>query len=286
MKTGMLCLFILAAVQLSAQPKALYTPADSLIFREYLTTIEPYRKASAEMILEKSALFFLHKPYAVQTLEGGDKERLTVNLRAFDCTTYVESVIALAITAGSDDPSFELFMAELQAMRYRSGSIGDYSSRLHYATDWIWENEQRGLLHNRTASLGGVKEVEPLCFMSTHREAYNRLEEDDAMLNRIVLKEETINSRGGFWYLPKGQLKGVENQIPHMSVLFFTTSIDGLDVTHMGFAFRKEGELTLLHASSTGRKVMVDERSISEYLHDQRSNTGIIVTEINRSYSK
>lgn len=286
MKTVIIILIGLVAGQLSAQPKAVYTSGDRQIFREYLTAIEPYRDASAEIILEKSAFFLLDKPYVAHTLERANDERLTVNLRAFDCTTFVETVIALVLTATGDAPLFETFMEELTALRYRAGTIDGYSSRLHYATDWLHENEQRRLMRNISTDLGGAKEERLLNFMSTHREAYSRLRKDDGMLGRITLMEEMINRRGGFYYLPKEQIEELEDQIPHMSVVLFTTDIGGLDVTHMGFAYRKEGRLTLLHASSAGERVMVEELSISDYTYNQRNSTGIIVAEINLSYSK
>lgn len=280
MKTAILIMIFLAAGQLYAQPAAVYSNADREIFREYLTTIEPYRNAPGDTILEKSALFFLNKPYLAHTLEGGDREQLTVNLRAFDCTTFVETVIALTLTAISDAPSFETFMKELRSIRYRKGEIDGYASRLHYATDWLQENEQRGLLRNLSPSLGGVKEAKKLSFMSSHRDAYGRLKNDDLMLQLIAAREEMINQQGGFDYLPNEMINEVAHLIPHMSVILFTTSTEGLDVTHMGFAFRKGEKLLFLHASSAGERVMIDRQTLPEYTYKQPYCTGIIVAEI------
>lgn len=283
--TFALAMILLAAEPLSAQPTALYSQTDREIFREYLTAIEPYREAPLQTILEKTALFFLGRPYRAHTLEGSSEEHLTVNLREFDCTTFVETVLALSLTTASEVPSFETFISLLQSLRYRNGVVEGYASRLHYATDWLWENEQRGLICNLSASLGGVKEQKSLNFITAHREAYSRLKEDDAMLERIAVMEEMVNGRGGFYYLPKERIKKMADHIPHMAIILFSTAIEGLDVTHMGFAFRKGEQLTFLHASSTG-EVKVDEHSIEEYTRNQRNTTGIIVAVINPAYSK
>ncbi len=40
--------------------------------------------------------FFLGTPYVVGTLETKRGEHLVVNLREFDCVTFVENVVALA----------------------------------------------------------------------------------------------------------------------------------------------------------------------------------------------
>lgn len=286
MKTASLLLIFLSAGQLYAQPSAVYSKAERDLFREYLTTIEPYRNAPGDTILEKSALFFLNKPYLTHPLERGDREQLTVNLRAFDCITFVETVIALTLTATSDAPSFEAFIKELQAIRYRKGNINGYASRLHYATDWLHENAQRGLLRNLSPLLGGVKETKKLCFMSSHRDAYDRLKNDDLMLQLIAAREEMINQRGGFDYLPREMINEVAHLIPHMSVILFTTSTEGLDVTHMGFAFRKGEKLLFLHASSAGERVMIDRLTLPEYTYKQPHCTGIIVADIDPFCSK
>ena len=47
-------------------------------------------------------LFYGHKlqdvPYVAHTLEVNPKEQLVVNLRELDCTTFVETVLALCLT--------------------------------------------------------------------------------------------------------------------------------------------------------------------------------------------
>ena len=65
-----------------------------------------------------------------------------------------------------------------------------------------------------------------------------------------------------------------------MSILAFVTSIKGLDVTHTGFAFQKDGELTFIHASSAKNKVIIDSSTISEYCNNQKSCTGIILAKL------
>lgn len=285
-KSTIVLMICLAAGHLSAQPTSIYGCADREVFQEYLAAIEPYKEADTPTLLEQTALFFLGTPYADHTLEVSKLEQLTVNMQAFDCTTYVETVLALATTAADDVPTFETFMDELKALRYRNGVIDGYASRIHYATDWLYENEKRGVFHNISASLGGKKEVKPLHFMSSHRDAYKRLKNDDEMLKRIIATEDQINARGGYYYLPKERMRDVERKIPHMAVILFATTIKGLDVTHMGFAYRKGEKLTFLHASSTGKKVMVDELNISDYMQRQQSRTGIVVVEVNPFCSK
>lgn len=263
-----------------AQSKALVMPEDQRIFEKYIKYIEPWKSGNKDTLLEKTALFFKGRPYTAHTLEGYDVETLVVNLREFDCFTFVESVMALALTAASVQPDIETFTKNLESIRYRNGSINDYSSRLHYTSDWIFDNGEADYLKNISVEIGGILEDKTINFMSEHRKSYKQLKKDDEMLKRIKVIENKINSRGGFAYLPKDNIAIAAPLIPHMAIIGFTTSIEGLDVTHTGFAFHNDGELTFIHASSLEDEIVIDKKSVSDYCKSQKSCTGIIVSEI------
>ena len=273
--------FFSVAVLSFAQHGTLYTKEDKAIFDKYTSYIEPFRDQPMDKVMEKTAEFFLGTPYVAHTLEMTPGETFVINLREMDCITFMENVIALSLTAKSGELSFDKFMDELRKMRYRNGNIDDYASRLHYTTDWFYENEKRGLVKNISQCLGGVKETKKINFMSAHRDAYRQLKTDDAMWWKIKTMEDTINKRGGFYYLPKQEIAKAAPMIPHMSVIAFTTSIAGLDVSHVVFAYRKEDKLTFIHASSTEEKVVIDDKTLEDYCDSQESCTGIIVIKIN-----
>lgn len=264
----------------STPPEPVYTPGDREIFDRYIDYIGPWRSAHTDSLLEKTALFFLDRPYVSHTLEMSGEEKLVVNLREFDCTTFVESVIALTRTVRSGKACFDTFLNELQRIRYRDASVEGYPSRLHYTSDWLYDNEKKGLLKNSSARLGGILEKKVIHFMTTHRDAYRQLKNDDALLQQIHVVEASINIRGGFYYLPRAAIADRASMIPHMSMIAFTTSIKGLDVTHMGFTFRNGSRLTFIHASSSQKKVVVDQKTLHDYCAGQSSCTGIIVAEI------
>ena len=265
---------------LSAEIKAVYTAEDQKIFYSYLSYISDVETSNPKELLEKSALFFLDKPYVANTLENEGEETLVVNLREFDCTTFVETVIALTQTIISNNPSFDNFLNKLQLLRYREGMINGYSSRLHYMTDWFYDNEKNGVLKNISGELGGVTEVKKINFMSQHRNAYKHLKLNDENLNEIIGFENRINGRNGFMYLPKENIPITAPLIPHMSIIAFTTNINGLDVTHTGFAFKDDGELTFIHASTLTDKVVIDEKSIHNYVNSRKSNDGIRIVRV------
>lgn len=255
------------------------TPQERLIFEEYVSYITPYKSDSKEFVLQKTAEFFLGNPYVAGTLDKNTKEKLVVNLREFDCVTYIETVIALADAAKTNELTFDDFSERLLKIRYRNAELNGYDSRLHYTSDWVRNNVENGIL--KPVILDNlVLETKPIDFMSTHRQAYAALKTDDEMLRKIQSVEDNINSRGGFYYLPKERIESDKDSIPHMAMIAFTTSIKGLDTTHTGFAFKKDGKLTFIHASSLKNKVVVDEKSLSEYCKLQKSCTGLIITQV------
>jgi hypothetical protein len=58
------------------------------------------------------------------------------------------------------------------------------------------------------------------------------------------------------------------------------TTIEGLDVTHLGFAVWKNGNLHLMHASMSHGKVVVDERTLYDYLSTRKSCPGVRVVRM------
>lgn len=275
-----LFLALFFAIQTSFSQSIDCEQQDKIIFEHYRKHIKPFRSKSKELILQQTAEFFLNAPYVAGTLDKNDTERLVINLRKFDCVTFVETVIALANTTVSDDLSFDNFASQLKLIRYRNGVVDGYESRLHYTSDWVYDNVEKKILSETGRRLGGVSETKTIDFMTSHRTAYRALKTDDGMLEKIGTIEDRINARGGFHYLPKEKIGLSKANIPHMAMIAFTSSIKGLDTTHTGFAYKKNGKLTFIHASSAKNKVVIDEKTLSDYCMAQKSCTGIMVMPV------
>lgn len=112
--------------------------------------------------------------------------------------------------------------------------------------------------------------------MSKHADSYQVLKDNPELVTEISKKEESI-SQEVFWYIPKGQLPVFEGKIKEGDIIAITTIIDGLDVIHTGIAIRETGQLKLLHASSAEKEVVVSTGSLSEYLHNSRNASGIMI---------
>ena len=91
---------------------------------------------------------FLGKPYVAHTLEINDGEQLVVNTRQLDCTTLVENVVALTCALKRGDGLYKDYLFYINKIRYRKGRNSGYVSRLHYFTEWIDDNTEKGIVRD------------------------------------------------------------------------------------------------------------------------------------------
>jgi hypothetical protein len=262
---------------LAAERPFVAEPRDSIIFEETIAWARANRLdtlAFGETVV-RIAERFVGEPYIPHTLELDGEERLVVNLREFDCVTLVENVLAFArlIRTGEDD--FGAFRRELQRIRYRGGALEGYGSRLHYFSEWIFDNEQRGLVRDITREIGGVVIDEPVDFMTRNPQAYRQLA-DPSTVNRIR-EIETSLSRRQRHYIPQDRIAALASSIEDGDIIAATSSIRGLDVAHTGFAIWRNGQLHLLHAPLVGTVVEISDSPLAQRILGIRGQDGIMV---------
>ncbi len=225
----------------------------------------------------------LGDPYVDKTLEvNSSSESLVCNLHGFDCVTFFENawtfarIVKLQETAKASD-----FIKQLRTIRYRRGTLDGYASRLHYTTDYFYDNAERGNLKEMTSQIGSkyaVLETKPINFMSTHPSSYKQLKDDEGMVKRIEFHEREMESRGGFYYIKKENVAKIEKGIQDGDLIGITTSIPGIDCSHTGIAVRgDDGRIHLMHASSSMKKVIISDVPLADYLAGNAKQTGIIV---------
>ena len=216
-------------------------------------------------------------PYVAGTLDGNEEEQLVVRIDALDCTTFVETVLAFCIADKRGERDFEGFKKALTDVRYRDGILNGYTSRLHYFSDWIRNNEQMGFVKECTSETACSQPKELwLDFMTTHVDSYLPMKKDPELVKEMAAHEKnwqgTVVS-----YIPKENLNlsSDELKIKDGDVLAMVTNIKGLDIVHVGFAFWKEGKLHLLHASSSAKKVIEDPQTQYESSGKTKAHIGL-----------
>lgn len=222
---------------------------------------------------------FIDLPYVAGTLEAED-ERLTVNLDEVDCTTLIDNVVTLAVTAGEHRTSWRDFVYNLERLRYRGGEMKGYPSRLHYISDWIVDNTHRGNFEEVTNRCDlATYEIKTIDFMSANRKLYPALA-DSATFAKI--KEAEIGYRSHRFPIIKTSrvTKAAKTFLRTGDIIALCTGKKGLDVSHMGILFINDKNIPyLLHASSKAGKVILDTTPLDRYLTTNRL-TGIRVIRL------
>lgn len=219
---------------------------------------------------------FVGATYTPGTLDPPGPERLVIDLTQLDCVTFLENMLAMVhvLRAGEAD-SFDAFKQELERIRYRDGRMDGYVSRLHYFSEWIRDNEEKGLLTDITGELGGVVDSEPIHFMTSNRDAYRQLE-DDEVFARVQTMEARLSPLERR-YIPQDRIAEVEAGIQDGDIIAATSTLPGLDVAHTGMALWRDGRLHLLHAPLVGKNVEISEAPLAQRLQGIEAQDGIMV---------
>ena len=275
---------VLSASQVNATAAIRSTPADSLIYARTMQKLMPYAGLPAGELMVRTAEMFYGTPYKSGTLESVPEE-LTVNLHETDCILLVEACTAMTLllkdNAGDGIPPFRDFCAMLRSLRYRDGIINGYPSRLHYTSEWLLQASSNGFLREVTQALGGIPLEQEFSFMSSHRDNYPQLRGNagTAAAEQIRRTEERLDT-AAYFYIPAEKIREAEDNIQDGDIICIVSSTPGLDITHTAIACRKEdGTLHFIHASMREGKVVLETRTLVEYV----KKGGIRVVRLNNT---
>ncbi len=187
--------------------------------------------------LERASRELLGAPYQVSPLRGSidQPEVMVTRTDGFDCVTFLETVLALGLSAHPQQ-----FVETLRAIRYQDGVV-DFRARHHYLTDWHRANWTQGLFRELIPLTESVQVPRTLSVI-------------EGLPPRVVRLR----------YLPRSRLPRLLPQVEDGDVIYFLTSRQGIDAFHAGLLFRVEGQVRLRHASRRRRQVV--EEDLSQFL--------------------
>lgn len=262
-----------------------YTQADSLKVTQLLA-----EAANQEDIPEPMVYFarrLLGIPYVAHTLEVNAEEQLVVNLRQLDCTTYVETVSALTLCHSNNQRSFEDYCQWLTKLRYRQGQLTDYTSRLHYFTDWIEDNTAMRLVSETQSTQPPFNAVQTVNvgFMTANPQYYAMLKNNRAFQQIIARQEKALCGRQ-YRYIPKGDIANtpaMRQAVADGDIIAIVTNKKGLDTSHIGIAVWHNDGLHMLNASQIRKKTVEEPMTLRLYMSKHPSQTGIRVVKLLRN---
>ena len=277
------CLALVLPMNVSAQ-----SVAQGNISKE---SVEKYSKISKELLANKdksvpelmiiAAKQMLGTEYVAGSLEQVP-EKLKVSLVETDCILFVETCLAMAVNAKKGNDSPDSLCAFIQGTRYRNGVVDGYTSRIHYTSEWIRQGEANGIFREITDVLSGENlSGQRFSYMSEHTGAYKQIKDNPAEIAKIAKMEESLNRYTDYYVIPKAEVKKMEHLLKDGDILGFNSNVKGLDIAHVALVYHKEnGEVGFIHASQVDGKVVIDEKSIHDYVNSRKSNDGIRIIRV------
>lgn len=278
-------LLLLAAFLLllppSACAQAQYTSKDSLRIVRLMADARKQPQSSNLVLYLARQLRGI--PYVAKTLEKNDRERLVVNIRQLDCTTYVENVVAMYLCVKSGKTDFSSYCRQLQAIRYQGATVA-YTHRLHYFSSWIDENTRCGRVEEVSSPNPPFSATQKpqIDYMTKHTEQYPMLVKNPTWTNDIRRMEQSLAGRT-YRYIPKSAIKNtrlLRKTIHDGDIIAIATKKQGLDTSHIGIAVWHKDGLHLLNASMIRKKVVEEPKTLYAYMQEHPSQLGIRIIRI------
>jgi Protein of unknown function (DUF1460) len=230
-------------------------------------------------LMGKIALELKGTPYVAGTLElSADKEVCSVDLTGLDCVTFFETTLDFARMLKKGGRTPEALLAEIKLTRYRGGAPGDYSSRLHYTKDWLYDNENKHVIKVLSTLPGAEPFSQKVGFMTNHPDSYKQLAAHPDLIPSMKRQESIINCRS-LTFIPLDKIAKVESMLKTGDIVGVCTSTPGIDIAHTGLVFRDgKGIAHFMDASSKKNvmKVTIEPLPISETFTWSKSLTGAV----------
>lgn len=274
--------FTLSVCAYSIKPPANYSQADREIEQLY-HEINAKKNLTLNQRLHFFSAYFKNKPYQLGALGEGEQglydQYPLYRTDAFDCLTYVETVIALSLSN-----NLEQFTQTLKKIRYHNGQA-NFIQRNHF-TSLDWNKNNQHLLKDITTKIID-KTRQPIyktAIATINKPAWyshfttnnirlsqttpnltaQRLHQLKQQGRKLAVTQASIN------YLPISKLfshgkakQELFNQIPDGAIIEIVRPNWNLadkigtclNVSHLGFAIRKNGKLYFREASQLKKKV-------------------------------
>jgi hypothetical protein len=216
--------------------------------------------------------------------KGSKQGQALINLETMDCLTYVENMLALYITRRmnalqadtlSTTSRLHLFARNLNYIRYDRGINCVWEDRLFYFTGAMMQLANYGILQDVSA-WAGEPYTKHINYVSTHRSAYPGIQN----WPQVLRLERELSHMRRYWY-PREEYTRYVALAQDGDIIAFASTLDGLDISHVGFVLRQpDGELGLNHSSSI-QKQLICNQNLCAYLEGRKTVNGFFVYRFN-----
>jgi len=270
-------------------------------FTKIQMLIEKTQNLSSTEKISFISSYFIGRKATLGPLGEGDYDIFDkdpiYSLTVFDCTTFVETVMALSLSG-----DFYEFLSNLIKIRYANEKV-DFKHRNHFISlDWIPNNTDSGFLRDITDEIGSFQEARAVIDKKSWYKKLNFSNikgRDDLSEDEKQVLLESLRSLGEDFTPTQAKILFLEinsifknpkilNLIPNGAIISIVrpnwdlTNTIGthLNVSHQGLGIWKNGSLFYRHASLEYEKVM--DIPILQYLEKYIKNGAIVGINIQK----
>lgn len=257
--------------------------------------------------IDLTSRYFLNKPYLLGALGEGPDSQFDQNPLyrddAFDCMTYVETVVALVASKNLQE-----FQKNIRLVNYENGEV-DFSKRNHItSTDWNVNNQKQGFIRDITTEIKNPDGSSPAITSTviidksawfkhlkvSQLKLLNKLDDEkvaECHKNLCTLSIHHKPAESRVTYLPFTALfdnNGQPNQylfdqIPNGAIVEIVRPKwdlrkdigTYLQISHVGFAIKTNNGIVFREASRDPHYMKVVDVPLIEYLQNARSSPTI-----------
>ncbi|MBS1958490.1 MAG: DUF1460 domain-containing protein [Bdellovibrionales bacterium] len=232
----------------------------------------------------KSTRFFVNTPTGINPLGegGGIDAHPQVSTDKFDCTTYVETNLAIAFSKDAKEmPSV------LNKIRYKADNA-DFFQRNHFmVSDWIPANSKKNFVAEFTGQMTADKSAyhtetktlnktiwffhRVIDLLDQQRKSPAEIQSELSKVPVLPVQEEKTKYLLASYF--RDHADEMMAKLPEVSIVMFIRNIPSIPtlVNHMGFVLKKDGKLYLNHAPQA-KPWKVQEVLLEDYFKDMDSH--------------
>jgi len=222
-------------------------------------------------------------------IPGSYDEKPLYSFESFDCTTFIESVLALTFTTGN---SYQEFLDHLKNIKYSDKNEVSYVNRNHFTSlNWIPNTIQKEYLSDITTVIypSAPERMKWLDVDDWYAKKISTLKKSDDLqkdekIASLEMKSDNkkTSNLARVSYIPLTELLSNEVQkklIDEGVVLFNMVKNEHTKVNipviigHQGFIIEKNGSLIIRHASSSKTDGGIVDVLLNEYVETRLKDT-------------
>ncbi|MDD4847178.1 MAG: DUF1460 domain-containing protein [Bacteroidales bacterium] len=265
------------------QPKPLtpcFTARDRFLYDSIYHLLKKPKRQSINELMTTIAEAQIGTPF-VKTCIDQNSKGFVINLHETNHLRFVENSLAMMLTAKYDHGNFKDFCSLVQQLRYNKKTFSNFLYRHLYSSSWIRSAEIVRFIDEITFELGGEMYKQDFSYITTHADHIPQLIKHPEYLEYISSIENQL-SRDSYFFIPKEKFdEACIEKIESGDLLFFTTTIKGLDIEIQGVAYQKDDQqMGLIHASLEAKKVVLEEESLLEFVKNSETISGVRVVKL------